>query len=247
MKRPKWLVLLITLLLVNIAYADQKGDALLKKVEDVILAAKDQTATIKMTTLDKSDNSKVRTIVLKQMGRDLRLIKFIKPADVKGVGFLVKSDDEMYLFMPEFGKVRRIASHVKNDNFMGTDFSYNDMASVTYVEDYQAAVTKEEGGIIHLSLVPRKPKSTEYSKLIMFVDKSNNVPTKIEFYDKSGKLWKVMTQENIKQITNYWVSEKIVMKDIKANHSTTMELGDVKFDTGLREKDFSKRKLKRSR
>jgi outer membrane lipoprotein-sorting protein len=200
-----------------------------------------------MTLKDASGNTKVRELQSKAKGSNLRLTKFVRPAEVKGVSFLVKSADEMYLYMPEFGKVRRIASHVKNENFMGTDFSYNDMGSSGYAEDYQAKVTRREGKKVHLELVPKKPQDTEYGKLSMLVDTESYLPLRIQFFDKKGTLWKEMTQERIEKVSSYWVARTITMRDLKKKHSTTMEVKDLSFDTGLGDGDFSKRQLKRSR
>ncbi len=228
------------------ANASEAAD-ILNKVEATINGPKDQTTTVEMTIRDKGGNTKVRKLSLKQKGKTLRMIKFLSPADVKGVGFLVLSDDEMYLYMPEFGKVRRIASHIKNESFMGTDFSYNDIGETTYADDYTPSIVKKDGTTVILQLLPKKPDENDYSKLLMTVNTDQNLPTKVELYDRSGVLWKVMLQEDAKKVSGYWAIQKVTMTDKKKNHSTTMVLSDVKFDTGLRDKDFSRRKLKRSR
>lgn len=35
----------------------------------------------------------------------------------------------MYVYLPAFGKVRRIASHTKDQGFLGLTFSQDDMAT----------------------------------------------------------------------------------------------------------------------
>jgi len=228
------------------ALAAEAGD-ILARVEATMNAPKDQVATIEMTLRDADGNTKVRKLTIKQKGSDLRLIKFSSPADVSGVGFLVRSEDEMYLYMPEFGKVRRIASHVKNESFMGTDFSYNDIGETSYTDDYQPTIRDESETSVVLELTPTEPDESDYSKLLMTVDTTRNLPTKVEFYDKKGKLWKVMIQEEVEKVSSYWAVKRVTMTDKRKDHSTVMALSDVKFDTGLSDKDFSRRRLKRSR
>ncbi len=228
------------------ALAD-KGNDILKKVDATITAPKDQTATVTMTLRDVDGNTKVRELLMKQKGSKLRLTRFISPVAVKGVSFLVKSDQEMYLYMPEFGKIRRIASHVKNENFMGTDFSYSDLGSSGWANDYHAKVIKREGKNVLLELLPNKPKDTDYGKVTMLVDTATYLPLRIQFFDKKGALWKEMTQKQIKKVSSYWVSQSVIMRDLKKKHSTIMQMKDISFDTGLEDKEFSKRKLKRSR
>ncbi|MCK4330296.1 outer membrane lipoprotein-sorting protein [candidate division WOR-3 bacterium] len=222
------------------------GDEILKKAENAINAPKDRTATMKLTLIDKDGDSKVRDIKIWQLGKEKRLIKFLSPADVKGVGFLVLSDNEMYLYMPAFKKIRRIASHVKNESFMGTDFSYNDIGKCQYTKDFTAEIKEETEKEYVLELIPLPKSDVDYTKLIMWVSKSNHIPSKVEYYNKKGTLLKVMKNENIEKVDGYWTPKKIIMEIIKTRHKTVMELIMVVHDTGLEDDIFTKRMLKRA-
>jgi len=239
-------VLLLVVTYASGALADE-GNAILKKVDAAMSAAKDQVATLAMTLKDSDGNTKALEMLLKQKGSDLRLTMFTRPAEVKGVSFLVKSDEEMYLYMPEFGKVRRIASHVKKETFMGTDFSFSDFGTTSYANSYQAKVIKKEENKVNLELLPKDPGDTEYGKLNMLVDTKTFLPLRIQFFDKSKKLWKEMTQGEIEKLSSYWVARAITMRDLKKKHATIMRITDIAFDKGLKDSDFSQRMLKRSR
>ena len=226
------------------------GDDLLKKVEDAASPGKDSIGTTEMILIDSDGKEKKRELKMKQMDHDpddYRLLRFLSPAEVKGVAFLSKSDNEMYLYMPAFKKIRRIASHAKNENFMGTDFSYDDIGSTNYTEDYKAKIIEKKGDTTVLELTPRDPDDTDYSKLIMTVDTTKNLPKEVKFFNKAGKLWKVMTNQKVEKVSGYWTPMVIEMKDLKKNHTTRMIVKDIKYDVGLKKKEFSKRKLKRAR
>ncbi len=245
-----WAAVLILVLAEAPSVQASPGDDLLEKVEDTMTAAHDQVSTVKMTLIDSKGVRKERKLTMMQLKHDpddYRLIRFLEPAEVKGVAFLSKSDTEMYLYMPAFKKIRRIASSAKNDNFMGTDFSYDDMGSTNYTDDYSARIIETKGDLTILELTPKKPDEVNYSKLVMTVDVPKAMPTRIEFYSKKGELWKVMTMSNIKKISGYWTPTESVMEDKHKHHTTKMEMLDVKYDTGLSTRAFSKRKLKRSR
>ena len=68
---------------------------------------------------------------------------FEKPADVKGTAFLSweyddpKKEDDKWLYMPAMKKVRRISGASKNEYFMGSDFTYDDMGDRNVEEDTQ--------------------------------------------------------------------------------------------------------------
>ncbi|NOZ86181.1 MAG: outer membrane lipoprotein-sorting protein [Deltaproteobacteria bacterium] len=225
------------------------GDDLLKKVEDASSPAKDSTGNMEMVLIESNGKEKKRKLKMMQMQHkpsDYRLLRFLSPAEVKGVAFLSKSDTEMYLYMPAFKKIRRIASSAKNENFMGTDFSYDDIGNTSYTDDYTAKIVSKDKDVTVLELTPKHPGENDYSKLVMTVDNTNYIPREIKFFNKAQKLWKVMTNDKVEKISGYWTPTAITMKDLKKNHATKMYMKDIKFDVGLGKRDFSKRKLKRS-
>jgi outer membrane lipoprotein-sorting protein len=223
----------------------QSGDEILAKVEHAMNAPKDRTAVVSMTITSKDGTVKKRGMKILQKGTDKKLFVFLSPADVKGVGFLVIDDDTMYLHTPAFGKIRRIASHVKNENFMGTDFSYNDMSESKYPEKYSAEISSSEGDRYVLTCTPRAGVKTDYSKLVMEVDKQTFIPMSVKMYNKSNKLFKVMTNTKVESIDGYPTPKHIEMKDVLRDHTTVMNLDTGEHDTGLTKKTFSKRKLKK--
>ena len=148
--------------------------------------------------------------------------------------------------MPAFQKIRRIASHVKNEKFMGTDMSYNDMSESEYSTKYSANEKyKVKGEFYILTLVPIKGADTDYSKLIVTVRKDNSIRVKVKMYGQSGKLEKIMTQADIDKVSGYWTPKTITMKDISNKHETIMKMKDIAYDTNLKDKLFKKRYMRR--
>jgi outer membrane lipoprotein-sorting protein len=243
MREVKMVSILFTLSLI----LSLNGNEILQKVEEVLNAPQDRVAKVKLTLIDRDGNTKIREIKMWQKGRDKRLIKFLSPADVKGVGFLVLSDEEMYLWMPAFSRIRRIASHIKHQKFMGTDFSYNDIGKSRYTSYYNAKLIKETERIYLLELTPKPDADVAYSRLVMKVSKENWIPIEVGFFDKKLKKIKVMRNERNEEIDGYWVPTRIVMEDLEENHKTVMELIEVQHNLGLSDKIFTKRYLKRAK
>ena len=219
------------------------GNDILKKVDQAMKGPENASSLVKMTLIDSKGHKKYRTVYMWSKGSK-RLMKFKSPAEVKGVGFLVLSDDEMYIYMPAFGKIRRIASHSKKQSFMGSDFSYNDMGNTSYSDDYNATLIKEGEDYYLLKLVP-KNNNLEYSKILMYVNKENYLPDSSKFYDRSGSLYKVMRNLKVVNIKGYWIPAKISMYNIKKSHKTIMEMSNIKVDARISEKLFTKRNLRR--
>jgi len=221
------------------------GDEILKKAEDALNAPKDRTVKQRMILIKSDGSEKERSIIAYQRGSDKRLVIFLAPADVKGVGFLSLSEEQMYLYLPAFRKVRRIASHIKNEDFMGTDFSYEDMSETEFTDEYSAKLEKEEENQYILELEPRSKADVSYSKLRMWIDKKTFVPVKTEYFSKQGNLIKRSVTENIKNMDGYWFPMKWTMETLKSGHRTILEMLEIKHDSGLSDKFFTQRNLKK--
>ncbi len=218
---------------------------IITKMDAVINAPKDQKMSSTMILIDKNGKEKKRETVMYQKGDEKRLVRFLSPADQKGISFLSLPNDVMYLYLPAFHKVRRIASHVKNQSFAGTDFSYDDLSSFKYAKEYNPKLLETTAKFYILELVPKPKVHKDYIKLKFWVLKDNFYPVKIEHYDKSGKLWKILERRNIVQKGKDWTALELEMKDLKKQHSTKSIVEKVEFDTGLSDKIFTKRNLKK--
>ncbi len=182
-------------------------------------------------------------MTLIQKGSDKRLVKFLSPADQKGIGFLSLPGDNLTLYLPAFGKTRKIASSVKNTKFAGTDYSYEDMEAKKYSDKWTPKFLKTEGGNNVLELSPKAGTVTDYSKLIMYARASDNYPVKIEHYDKGGKLYKTITANNVQKVGKYQIAKETILADLRTGSKTKMTITAVKFDTGLTDNNFTEREL----
>ena len=81
--------------------------------------------------------------------------------------------------------------------------------------------------------------------MVFKVRKDNFYPVKVELFSRAGKLIKLATTTNVKKIDGYWVAEEATMEDLKSKHKTKMIVLKAQFDTGISDKKFTKRYLKR--
>ena len=175
---------------------------------------------------------------------DWKLMKFISPADVKNVGFLTLSENEMYLYLPEFHRIRRIATSSKKDSFMGSDFSYDDLATTGFSKNYTPSLIKETKDVWVLKLMKKKESKKPYNKIILHISKKTFMPVIMEMFDNAGSLWK-RAEERTTKSGEYDVISFIKMENKKKGSYTTLLMKDIKINKGLNKKIFSKRFLKR--
>lgn len=232
-----------TLLFATANLAAQDAAGILQKVDFLLNAPKDQKIATTITIFDKSSRQSNRTMSMLQKGSDKRMVKILSPADQKGIAFLSLPNDNLTVYLPAYGKTRKIASSVKNSKFAGTDFTYEDMEAKKYSLKWTPKLNSSANGYHVLELTPKTGVITDYSKLIMYVRTSDNYPVKIEHFDKSGKLSKVLSDNNIVKVDGYMIAKELVMEDKKNGTKTKMTVTSVTFDNGLSDDYFSEREL----
>jgi outer membrane lipoprotein-sorting protein len=210
-------------------------------MDDVMYSPKDMTGKNTIILIDRNGKEEIREATIQQKGTDKRMFRFTSPASQAGIAVLSLPDDVMYLYLPAFGRERRIASSAKNQNFAGTDFSYDDMESVLFSVKYTPKLIQNEANVFVLELSPKG--RSDYSKVMVHVNKTDYYPELMEYYDKGNTKVKV-AKYTFKKIGNYWNAEEIEMTDLKKNHKTIMKMSDVEYDSGLSDDDFTVRKLK---
>lgn len=226
------------------AQSGHSASEILDRVDNARGNPQDQTMTMSLVLVTSKGDSTSRKIQFYQKGDDTRIGKFTWPADQKGIAFLSLPGDITYVYLPAYKKVRRIASHVRNTKFAGTDFTYEDMASGKYKEKWEPKLSGIEDSTYLLELTPKKTTNTDYGRLVLEVDTATFLITKIEYYDRGENPVKIMKSGEYKKMQGYWVTGVMEMHDLKNDHRTIMRLTDIQFDTGLSEDMFSERFLR---
>lgn len=242
--KPFALISISALLLCSVHQQAQDAAAILKKTDQVTFAPKDQSATVKLIMTDKKGNEQTREAEYIQKGSEMRLFRFTAPASQKGIAFLSLPGDVMYLYMPAYGKEQRIASHIKNQSFAGTDFSYDDMESKTLSAEYDPKLISENNEAYVLELKPKPGVKSDNSKLVVTIRKDNYYFSKVEYYDLGGRKYKELQNNGIEMVNGYWIAKDMLMTDLMKGHSTRMLTDNLVVDSNISEEDFSVRKLK---
>ena len=87
-----------------------------------------------------------------------------------------------------------------------------------------------------------------YTVQIVWIDKEDYKPLKVDYYDRKSSLLKTLTFSNYKQyLDKYWRASEMNMVNHQTGKSTQLIWSDYKFATGLTERDFDKNSLKRAR
>ncbi len=200
-------------------------------------------ARVRMQLVDKSGSSSERLIdqfSVEEKGLTKMAIIFQAPASVKDTRFLTiqnaSGPDDRWIFLPALAKVRRVAAGEGNSSFMGTDFSYDDVSSMSSRpvdrDDFALLGTDTQNGekVFIVEVKPKNPADSEYSRTVQTIVADKWVAVKIDIYDKGGKLAKVNEVSEYKQVDGYWTSIKSTMKNLQTGHSTTLSIEKLIFN-----------------
>lgn len=237
---------LICSLAPSVAFAaDPTGPELLAKIDAQLNAFKDGTFESKLLVKQPDGSSREFGFTTYQKVPDKRLVRFTAPGDVKGMGVLIENKETMYVFLPGFQRIRRMGTHVKNQTFMGSDFSFEDMSQTTFGATYEGKLASQDDKQYVLELSAKPGLDLEFPKVKLWVDKTYYYPTKMEYYDNGGKKLKTQLREGyVKDGKDHWNPGKVIVTDHRRNdHTSEIVFVSTKLDTGLPDDLFTQRSL----
>ncbi len=244
-----------------LSYGEEvSGSQIMQRVDDRN-DGDDLTQKIYQKLVDRRGGVRERFITSfrKDYGKDNKSISyFLKPANIRDTALLTydydgsERDDDQWLYLPALKKVRRISASDRGDYFMGTDFTFEDIKQTPELEDYNWTLTGSETLDGHdCWVVEGFPKTDElkknlgYSKTVNFVRKDIDMAIKIDYWDRKGQELKHFRILEIKLIDNIWTATSMRMSNIQTGHRTEMLFSGHKYNTGLSDRSFSERMLKR--
>lgn len=219
----------------------QSADELLNEMDNIIFGAKDKQGNVKIILINRSGKEKTREATMMQKGTDKKIYRYTMPESQAGIATLSLPDGIMWLYMPAFGKPKKISLLAKSQAFTGTDFSYEDMATTPYASRFTPSLTESTENAFIIELIPKSDESS-YSKIIVTLDKQNYYPLKMEYFDKGKRKFKEATYEYLKS-GKYWYAQEVIMADLNKQHMTKILLSDIKFDQGIPDDEFTVEKL----
>ena len=215
----------------------------------------DQTSNLTMTLTNTNGSQRVRKIkqFTKLVGNTEKSIMFFQaPADVKNTSFMNWSyddgkTDDQWIYLPAIKKTKRISSDSKNDYFMGSDFTYDDLGDRKLDADNHSFLREEKMNGKDCFVVESISKDEEYmyTKTITWIEKSNFIGVKKEFYDEDEDLLKILTIKEYQEIAGLLIINNSEMNNVQKDHTTSIVLSDIKINTNIPVSTFSERMMMR--
>ncbi len=221
------------------------ANKILAEIDRRANAFEDQQYTASMKILKGGELAKELTFDSKMKGMQKQFISFTAPGDVAGMKILMQDAKTLYVYLPEFKKVRRVAAHAMNQGFLGGEFTYQDMTETLLAPFYDAELAGREGSETTLELTPKAGTESAWTRLEVVIDGTKGGVTKIRYYDGSGNHVRTQTREAWKKVGGEVMPTKVSMSNLKTGDTTVVELSDVRVNEGVDDGLFSRRQLLR--
>ncbi|HHT80534.1 MAG TPA: outer membrane lipoprotein-sorting protein [Spirochaetales bacterium] len=251
-KTLPFIVIVSLMLLVKLTAAPLPQEIMDKVME--VQSSTSSAMDLALTLIDPSGQERTRrlqTLSLTENDRTSSITVFLSPSSVKNTRFLAVENEQgktdQWIYLPALKRVKRIAANEEGGSFMGSDFSYADMASTTYDADEATHTLLEETDTIYkVRSVPFD--TTTYGKTETTVDKATFLPLQVDFYAKDGvTLEKQLLTKETEQINGRWIPKVITMTTISSGHSTRIEIIQAQYDIAMNSNYFTTRFLETGR
>jgi len=221
---------------------------------------RDSRMAMAMRLIDRQGRARERSLsVIGLRGRggagDRVLVRFTYPNDIAGTGFLVwerpGGDDDRFLYLPALGRVRRISGAERQESFVGSDFTYEDIGGRA-LEDYHYTLLDEGASWLDASgtrhpawRLESKARDADatYPRVVSTIRKDNFVVVGAEVYNRRGERAKAYTVTKLALVQGIWTVMASTMANEIDRTRTELAVTEVRYDTGLAERDFSRREL----
>jgi outer membrane lipoprotein-sorting protein len=238
--------------------ADPDVNEIIKKAHlTAYYQADDGVAQMLMKVYSKGSNNPIKKLFymmrydLKDSERQMFLTYFVRPSDIKRTTFLVhkyiEKDDFRRLYIPASDKVIPIAGNRKQDPFMGSDFSYEDVSGRHYTKDNHKLLGSEKLRDFDCWVTESVPKEKEkIAKMKAWIDKKTFTPIRVDFYNHQGNVYRSYESNKIEMIDGFpTIMERVMTSPLKGTKTVMLvNPKKVKYNVGLNKGLFTERSLK---
>lgn len=200
--------------------------------------------------------------------RSLRIFQIEMPADgnrvmvvldspkaVRGTALLsfahAVGEDDQWLYLPAFSRVRKIASRNRSGPFLSSEFAFEDLTSQEVAKFSYRLLGIEDCGTQRCYRVERIPvdQYSGYSRQEVLVHKTLLRIEAIDYFNRGDRLLKQLQQSDFEHFEGrFWHPRRMLMENRMTGKSTLLEWSNFAFGSGLdAERDFSVASLRRQR
>ena len=238
------------LLLFSLNSMGQDAKEIVKKADDKMQGLSNYTVmTIQIIRPSWERTMKMRSW---SKGNDYSLIIIDEPVKDKGTVFL-KREKEIWNWLPSIDKSIKLPPSMMMQNWMGTDFTNDDLVKQSsVVNDYNHKLigdsTIQKYNCYKIEMLPKEDAAVVWGKIIIFIDKKEFMQMRVEYYDEDGYLINLMNFYNVKEMDGRLIPTRMEMVPAESpDKKTVMIFDSIEFDISIDDNFFTTQNMKRVR
>lgn len=184
------------------------------------------------------------------------LLRVEEPADLRGTAILwlqKPKGNEIFVYLPELKKVRRVSARQLRGKLLGSDFSYEEVARI-FAEgegELKRLPDGEKDGrpVFVLEATPPADSGSAYTRVTSLVDRETCVPLEIAFFEEGAEPRKLLSVDpaRITKEGEVYVPRLVRMRDLAKQTESRLVTHAVEIDPELRDDTFSSSRLEFSK
>lgn len=244
-----WILLLAGLFTLGIGQAQTPDAKEIIRKADARLKGLTNKSEMKMTII-RPTWTREMTMKTWGKGEEYAMVLITSPVRDKGTAFL-KRGKEIWNWQPSIDRVVKMPPSMMSQSWLGSDFKNDDLVQQTsIVNDFShkllGSETIEGRSCYKIELIPNEDAAVVWGKIISWIDKTDYLELKSEFYDEDGYLVNTMLGKNIKSLGGKLLPARLeVIPADEEGNKTVMEYLWIEFDKPIEESFFSVQNLKK--
>ncbi len=249
-------VLVVAVFATHASAAELTGREVIARMRQArALGGDDAMKMLRVTLVDRDGDAIDRTLVAYQRQCDgvLRnLVVFLGPEDVAGSALLswARADGsaDMWLYLPELGRVRQLNAAARSESFLGTDLTYEDLSgSHLDVRTHRLLGEEEMDGRPTYKVESVPNGDSPYRRVLTWIDREAFLPVRIKYFDHAGAHLKTGTFRDVRMVKGIPTIFSFEMHNVQTGHRTRVSLLEADYHGGLACERFTRRYLTRMR
>lgn len=198
---------------------------------------------------DGAERSLRGRLHLRRDGERLRaMLRIVAPADLAGTAYLLREQspaDEMYMYLPSLGKVRRLRGTAAQARLWGSDLSYGDLKILS--NSVGSAGVRVEGSeavdgrpAYRLAVMPADSAGVTFELMRVWVDADSCLALRAELL-RGGAVHKRLSVDpaQLRHDGRYWYAAALRIDDLQQRSTTQLRILSVTLDGAVSERYFS--------
>ena len=182
------------------------------------------------------------------------LLRVTAPDALRGAGVLMLEKpgrNDLFMYLPDYRKVRRVTTRMVGSSLFGTDFSNEDFERMQGIVDHGQRTLRPgdqqlDGRPVYVveETLP-KDGTWAYSRVVLHMDPASCLPLRIEGFDQRDALRKVIEIDpgSIREQGGAFIASEIRAEDLQERTHSVLRVDAVEFEVELSDDLFSQREL----